>query len=57
MSTGLHLLIGAVLGGALGFGWQRLAGCSTGACPLMRSPWIATLYGLVVGVAMALGIH
>ncbi|MBI5384573.1 MAG: YtxH domain-containing protein [Verrucomicrobia bacterium] len=45
----LKIIIGAVIGGALGFAYQRLVGCSSGACPLTSSPWITTIYGMVVG--------
>jgi len=50
----LQIVIGAVLGAAAGFAWQRLVGCSTGACPLMSNPWVSTVYGLVAGVLMAI---
>ena len=50
-------LIGAVAGGALGFGWYKLVGCSTGACPLTSNPWISTLYGMAVGVLIASSFH
>jgi hypothetical protein len=50
-------LIGAVLGGALGYGWYRLTGCSSGACPLTRKPWITITYGVVVGIFVAGGFR
>ncbi|MCX6901844.1 MAG: DUF6132 family protein [Verrucomicrobia bacterium] len=34
----LQIVIGAALGAAAGFAWQRLVGCSTGACLLMSNP-------------------
>jgi hypothetical protein len=41
---------GAVLlGAALGYGWYRLVGCSTGACPITSNPWTSTGYGAVLG--------
>ncbi len=49
----LHVVIGAVLGAAAGFAWQRLVGCSTGACPLMSNPWVSTAYGLLAGILVA----
>jgi hypothetical protein len=48
-----RIIIRAVAGGALGFGWHKLAGCSTGACPLTANPWISTLYGMAVGAILA----
>ena len=48
-----RLLIGLVAGGAMGFGWYKLVGCSTGACPLTSNAWISTAYGMAVGVLLA----
>jgi len=49
----VRLLIGAVVGAGLGYGWHRLVGCSTGSCPLAGNPYLATLYGLVLGAVVA----
>ena len=49
----LRILIGAVVGAGLGFGWYKLVGCSTGACPLTSNPWISTLYGMFLGGLIA----
>lgn len=49
----LRLIIGVVVGGALGFGYYKLVGCSTGTCPLTSNPWISTLYGMVIGGMIA----
>ncbi len=53
----LRILIGAVVGAVLGFGWYKLVGCSTGACPLTSNPFISTLYGMVVGGLIATSFH
>jgi len=53
----LQIVIGAALGSAAGFAWQRFVGCSTGACPLMSNPWISTAYGLVAGVLVAINVR
>ncbi len=53
----LRVLIGAVIGAGLGFGWHKLAGCPTGACPLTGNPFISTLYGMVVGVLILTSFH
>ncbi|MGD0743601.1 MAG: DUF6132 family protein [Verrucomicrobiota bacterium] len=53
----LRILIGAAVGAGLGFGWHKLVGCSTGACPLTSNPFLSTLYGMVVGVLIAASFH
>ena len=49
----LRLLIGAIVGAALGFGWYKLVGCSTGTCPLTSHPVISSIYGAVLGALVA----
>lgn len=50
----IHAAIGAVAGGLAGYGWHRLVGCSTGACPLTANPRVATLYGAFLGLMLSL---
>jgi len=50
----LKLLGTVALGALLGFGWYRLVGCPTGACPITSNPWSSTIYGAVIGLLMAL---
>ncbi len=43
-----------VVGGALvGLLYYRLVGCRSGACPITGNPYIATLYGAVLGFLLA----
>ena len=49
----LRLIIGAVVGGALGFAYYKFVGCSTGTCPLTSHPVTSTVYGMVVGALLA----
>ena len=50
-------IIGVVSGAALGFTYQKLVGCPGGACPITSNPWVATVYGALLGglVAMSFG--
>lgn len=51
-----YFAIAAGVGGGavLGYLWHRLVGCSTGACPIVRSPQLSALYGAVVGLLFSL---
>ncbi|HEY9170686.1 MAG TPA: DUF6132 family protein [Verrucomicrobiae bacterium] len=53
----LKLVIGAVVGGGLGFAYYKFIGCSSGACPLTSHPIISTLYGSIVGALLASSLH
>jgi hypothetical protein len=53
----LRLIIGAVIGGGLGFAYYKFVGCSSGACPLTSNPVISTIYGSVVGALLASSFH
>ncbi len=53
----LRLIIGAVVGGGLGFAYFKFVGCSTGACPLTSNPFVSTIYGSAVGALLASSIH
>lgn len=54
-ATALRLAMGLLVGGALGYGWHRLVGCSTGTCPLTATPLRGIGYGAVMGLIWALG--
>ncbi len=45
----MKLLLGVLVGAALGYAWYRVVGCSTGTCPITARWWSATIYGAVVG--------
>ncbi len=45
----MRVLIGALVGGAIGFGIGYLGKCTSGACPLTSNPIISTLIGAMLG--------
>ncbi|MBP1626973.1 MAG: trxA [Holophagaceae bacterium] len=49
-----RVAIGVLLGGAIGFAYQKLVGCRTGTCPLTATPLRAITYGAVMGLLFAL---
>ncbi len=53
----VHIVIGAVIGGALGFTGYKTVGCATGACPLTSNPFVSTIYGICVGGLIASTFH
>ncbi len=53
----LRIVIGAVVGGVLGYGWYKLVGCSTGACPLTSNPYLSTIWGVVIGALIASNVR
>jgi len=52
----LKLVLGAVAGGIVGYGLYRIVGCASGACPLTSNPWISAVYGMVMGVLLAMSV-
>lgn len=49
----IKLIIGTVIGGALGYSYYRFIGCSSGACPITSNPYISTIYGAILGFMVA----
>ena len=49
-----RVALGVLVGGLLGFGYQKLVGCRTGTCPLMATPLRGILYGVVIGLVFTL---
>ena len=53
MNSPVRMIVGAVLGAAVGLFMYRFVGCRTGACPLTANPWIAMAIWGVFGALMA----
>lgn len=47
-----NMALGILIGGGLGFIWHKVAGCSTGACPLTATPLRAIAYGAFMGLLL-----
>ena len=45
----IRLLIGIVVGGALGALMGYYGKCTSGTCPLTATPWRGAIYGAVMG--------
>ncbi len=50
---GLRLALFVVVGAVLGFGYHRFVGCRSGACAITANPYIATLYGALMGYLLS----
>jgi hypothetical protein len=53
----LRILLFVLVGAALGFGYQRLIGCRSGMCVITSNPYVATLYGAVMGYLVSGGLR
>lgn len=49
----IRVVLGAVVGGILGYGVYRFIGCSSGTCPITANPWISTIFGMIIGVLLS----
>ncbi len=46
---GARILLFVLGGAAIGFVYQRFVGCRTGTCAITSNPYIATIYGALLG--------
>ena len=42
-------ILGSLLGAIAGYLYWRYVGCSSGTCPITSSPFMSTVYGIVMG--------
>lgn len=49
----VRMIIGAAIGGVLGFLYYKLVGCSTGTCPITSKPLNTIMYGAVMGLLLS----
>ncbi|MDO8488948.1 MAG: DUF6132 family protein [Candidatus Omnitrophota bacterium] len=48
----MKILLGAVVGGVIGFAVGYFGKCTSGACPLTSNPVITTMIGAAIGVML-----
>jgi hypothetical protein len=46
----LHTLAYVAGGAIVGFGYHKIVGCRSGACPITANPYISTIYGALIGL-------
>jgi hypothetical protein len=49
-------IVSTVVGGLIGYGWYRIVGCSSGTCPITSSPWVSTIFGMLIGASWSIGV-
>ena len=50
------VLLGVLIGGAIGAGLGYFGKCSSGACPLTANPYRGAIYGAIMGALIALSL-
>ena len=53
----LRVALSSLVGGVVGFLYQRFVGCRTGTCAITSNPYVSTLYGAFIGYLASGGIH
>ena len=51
----MKVLLGALIGGGIGFAVGYFGKCATGTCPMTSNPYVSTLLGILIGVMVTLG--
>ena len=49
----IKTIAGVIIGAAIGFGYYKLVGCSTGTCPITSNPYISIIWGGIMGALIA----
>lgn len=51
----VKIILGVVIGGAIGFSLGYVGKCTTGTCPLTSNPYISTIIGALIGLMLTVG--
>ena len=49
-----QVMVGVLVGGAIGFLYYKLVGCPSGSCPITAKPMNTIIYGAVMGLLFSL---
>ena len=49
----IRMIIGATVGGLLGFLYYKFVGCASGTCPITSRPLNSIMYGAVMGLLIS----
>lgn len=49
----LKQIAGAIIGGLLGYLYQKKIGCNSGTCPITSSRSGSTIYGAIIGLLLS----
>lgn len=52
----MKIILGVIIGAAIGFGIGYFGRCASGACPLTSNPIVSTIIGALMGLMIAIGI-
>lgn len=50
----MRVVLGAIIGGAIGLILGYIGKCASGACPITRNPLIITIIGVVLGALVTI---
>ena len=51
----LRIILGVLIGGAIGFALGYLGKCASGVCPLTSNPYVSTIIGALIGFLITMG--
>jgi len=46
----LKIVLGIAAGGIVGYLWHRIVGCASGMCPIVKNPYLSTIWGALLGL-------
>ena len=50
----MRIVLGIIIGGAIGFAVGYFGKCASGVCPLTSNPIVSTLIGVLIGAIVTL---